>query len=333
MGDPNGVGPEIIVRTFEDRRMFDFFTIVVFGSLKVLNRIQQLCKTTTKIRLVEEDNKLYKNSINVIDVTGGTEFSLNLGQPSKQAGSIAYLSLVDAAEKLLYKHLQVLVTAPIDKQTIQSENFRFRGHTEYLSDLFEQQTMMMMVSENLKVALVTEHESLKDVVDLVTDDVIDQKLTILIDSLRRDFNIAKPKVAVLGLNPHAGDHGVLGHEEQNIIHPVILDHRERGNLVFGTFPADGFFGKSHYLDYDAVLAMYHDQGLIPFKTITFGEGVNFTSGLEGVRTSPDHGTAYDIAGKKSASLSSFRNALFTARDIYHNRKVHQSTMSPSHKLD
>lgn len=332
MGDPNGIGPEIIVRTFEDNRMFDFFTIVVFGSLKVLNHIKQLYKITTKIRLVGEDNKLYKNSINVIDVTDGAEFSLNLGKSSKQAGSIAYLSLIDAAEKLLYGQLNVLVTAPIDKQSIQSENFRFRGHTEYLSDLFEQQTMMMMVSENLKVALVTEHEPLREVADLITDDLIDQKLTSLIDSLRRDFNISKPKVAVLGLNPHAGDNGVLGHEEQNIIHPVILDHREKGNLVFGTFPADSFFGKGHYHDYDAVLAMYHDQGLIPFKTVAFGEGVNFTSGLEGVRTSPDHGTAYDIAGKKLASLSSFRASLFTARDIYRNRKVHQSkSNSPIYK--
>ncbi|MCY4216937.1 MAG: 4-hydroxythreonine-4-phosphate dehydrogenase PdxA [Flavobacteriaceae bacterium] len=329
MGNPNGIGPEIIIKTFEDKRMYDFFTVIVFGSSQILQKMARFYKSSTKIRSIGEDNKVLNNTLNVLEVAENQEFDWQLGQSNAESGRMAVLALEEATHVLNNDKIHCLVTAPIDKQSSYSEDFPYAGHTEYLKDFFNQETLMMMVSEHLRVALVTEHIALSEIPRLITKERLHQKLDLLLNSLKQDFGIHRPKVAVLGLNPHSGDNGVMGSEEIDTISPIIKKYRNNEEFVFGPFSADGFFASGKYRQFDATLAMFHDQGLIPFKALSFGNGVNFTAGLDKVRTSPDHGTAFDIAGKNKANANSFREALFTGRQVYYNRLDYLSTESNS----
>ncbi|OFY85701.1 MAG: 4-hydroxythreonine-4-phosphate dehydrogenase PdxA [Bacteroidetes bacterium RIFCSPLOWO2_12_FULL_35_15] len=322
-GDINGIGLEVIIKTFLDPQMFDICTPVVFGSNKTASFHRKALNiedfSFNQIKDVSEINHKRANIINVYE----EEVNVELGKQTADGGKYALKSLEAAAYALAQGKIHVLVTAPINKENIQSPDFKFPGHTEYLDEKFAdgKSSLMFLVSDTLRVAVATGHIPVTQVAQALTSEKIQSKLQALNKSLIQDFEIRKPKIAVLGLNPHAGDNGVIGNEEQNIIIPAINKMKEEGMLVYGPYSADGFFGNGAYKNFDAVLAMYHDQGLIPFKTIAFNSGVNFTAGLPIVRTSPDHGTAYDIAGKNVASEESFRRAIYTAIDIYKRRKL------------
>lgn len=318
IGDPNGIGIEIILKIFEDKRMFEFFTPLVFAPIKLLERQKKHFQLSTKL-VPNKKNQLNKAQLNVSNLPM-PEDKLIFGEPSKTAGKLAFESFSSATKALKYGEIDALVTAPINKQTIQSEDFNFPGHTDYLAKELEGKSLMFMVSDQLKVALVSDHIAVKDISSVLTMELLKEKIQQLSNSLQLDFNIPRPKIAVMGLNPHTGDKGVIGQEDDQIIRPLIKELFESGQLVYGPYAADGFFGHQTHLQFDAILAIYHDQGLIPFKTLTFGEGVNYTAGLNKVRTSPDHGTAFEIAGQGKAEIESFRNAMFIARKIYFNRK-------------
>ena len=245
---------------------------------------------------------------------------ISFGLTSRGAGFLAFESIKQASFALKDGEVDVLVTSPINKKTIQSEDFRFPGHTSYFADFLNGESLMFMISDQLKVALVTDHIPVKEISNQISTDLLKKRINQLEYSLKFDFDINRPRIAVLGLNPHSGDGGVIGNEEDEIFFPVIEELRQKGYLVFGPYAADSFFGNQSYLNFDAILATYHDQGLIPFKTLTFGEGINFTAGLSKVRTSPDHGTAFEIAGKGIAQVGSFRSAMYMARKIFSNRK-------------
>jgi 4-hydroxythreonine-4-phosphate dehydrogenase len=329
-GDINGIGLEVIIKTFLDPQMFEICTPVVFGSAKTASFHRKTLNiedfSFNQIKDVSEINHKRANLINVYE----EDINIELGKQTETGGKYALKSLEAAAYALAQGKIHVLVTAPINKENIQSPDFKFPGHTEYLEEKFgDGNGLMFLVSDTLKVAVVTGHIPVTRVAQELTTEKILKKIQALHKSLIQDFEIRKPKIAVLGLNPHAGDNGVIGDEEKNIIIPAINKATEEGMLVYGPYPADGFFGNEAYKKFDAVLAMYHDQGLIPFKTISFNSGVNFTAGLPIVRTSPDHGTAYDIAGKNIASEESFRKAIYVAIDIYKKRKLHgQITANP-----
>lgn len=319
IGDPNGIGIEIILKIFEDRRLFEFFTPLIFGPFKLLENQKKHFKLNSSLVLKKKNKPLQKTQLNVFDIPM-PEDDLVFGEASKVAGKLAIESLKSSIAALKNCEIDALVTAPINKETIQSEDFKFPGHTDYLAKKFGGNSLMFMVSESLKVALVTDHIALKDVPKLLTPELLKEKTLILENSLKQDFNIQRPKIALLGLNPHTGDKGVIGKEDDQVIRPLIKEMSGLGHLIHGPYAADSFFGHQTHLQFDAVLAIYHDQGLIPFKTLTFGEGVNYTAGLSSIRTSPDHGTAFEIAGKGLALTESFRNAMFLARSIYFNRK-------------
>lgn len=319
IGDPNGIGIEIILKIFEDRRLFEFFTPLIFGPFKLLENQKKHFKLNSSLVLKKKNKSLQKTQLNVFDLPMPKD-DLVFGEASKVAGKLAIESLKSSIAALKNCEIDALVTAPINKETIQSEDFKFPGHTDYLVKKFDGNSLMFMVSESLKVALVTDHIALKDVPKLLTPELLREKTLILENSLKQDFNIQRPKIALLGLNPHTGDKGVIGKEDDQVIRPLIKEMSGLGHLVNGPYAADSFFGHQTHLQFDAVLAIYHDQGLIPFKTLTFGEGVNYTAGLSRIRTSPDHGTAFEIAGKGLALTESFRNAMFLARSIYFNRK-------------
>ncbi len=320
-GDINGIGLEVIIKSMLDPTIFEICTPVVFGSNKTASFHRKALGiedfSFNQIKDVSEANPKRANIINVYE----EDVNIELGKQTADGGKYALKSLEAAAYALAQGKVNVLVTAPINKENIQSPDFKFPGHTEYLEDKFgDGNSLMLLVSDILRVAVATGHIPVTQVAQALTTEKIIKKIQALNKSLKNDFNIQKPKIAVLGLNPHAGDNGVIGDEEKNIIIPAINKAKEEGMTVWGPYPADGFFGNETYKQFDAVLAMYHDQGLIPFKTIAFNSGVNFTAGLPVVRTSPDHGTAYDIAGKNKASEESFRTAMFTAIDIYRARK-------------
>ncbi|MGQ0828129.1 MAG: 4-hydroxythreonine-4-phosphate dehydrogenase PdxA [Bacteroidota bacterium] len=332
-GDINGIGLEVIIKTFLDPQMLEICTPIVFGSNKTASFHRKALNiedfSFNQIRDVSEINHKRANIINVYE----EEASIELGKQTAIGGQYALKSLEAAAYALAQGKVHVLVTAPINKENIQSPDFNFPGHTEYLDEKFgDGNSLMFLVSETLRVAVVTGHIPVTQVAQALTPEKILKKLHVLNKSLIEDFEVRKPKIAVLGLNPHAGDNGVIGDEEKNIIMPAINKAKEEGLLVYGPYPADGFFGNGTYKNFDAVLAMYHDQGLIPFKTISFNSGVNFTAGLPIVRTSPDHGTAYDIAGKNLASEESFRRAIYTAIDIYKIRKQYKEISATPLKL-
>lgn len=319
-GDLNGVGPEIIIKTLADARILEFCTPVVFGSNKLLNFYRKgLPEYNFSFSAIKDSTKINPRQVNVYNCWE-EEVNINPGQLTNEGGKYAIESLTVAAEALKAGKLAGLITAPIHKKNIQSEGFNFPGHTPYLKQLFEaKEVAMFMVAENMKVALLTEHVPLKDVAQHITQPAIVSKLKLMNESLKKDFGINKPKIAVLGLNPHAGDEGLLGKEEEEIIRPAIKEAKQKDVFCFGPYSADAFFARGQHEKFDAVLALYHDQGLIPFKSLAHGEGVNYTAGLSGVRTSPDHGVAFDIAGKGTADESSFRQALFTCLEIIYNR--------------
>jgi 4-hydroxythreonine-4-phosphate dehydrogenase len=319
VGDINGIGPEVIIKTFSDNRILEYCTPVIFGSNKLLNFYRKAVPDAHfNYQNIKDFSKLSPKQINIYSCWE-EEVTITPGQLTEAGGKYAVKSLLAAAEALKAGHIQGIITAPIHKKNVQSAEFSYTGHTPFLKDIGEaKDVLMLLYADNLRVALVTEHLPLKEVAAHITKEAILSKLHLLNNSLRRDFGIDKPRIAVLGLNPHAGDEGLVGDEEQKIILPAIKEAKHRMN-AFGPFSADAFFARRSYQQFDAVLAMYHDQGLIPFKTIAAGEGVNYTAGLSFVRTSPDHGTAYDIAGKNIADHTSFMTAVFECIDIIKRR--------------
>ena len=320
MGDVNGIGPEVVIKSLQNTKILDYITPVVYGSSKTLSYYKKALEIEEfNYNQVREVGNFHPKKVNIINCWEET-LEINTGSSTKDAGNAAFKAIEAATKDLKSGVLDAVVTAPINKHNIQSEEFKFVGHTEYFTEALEaKESLMLLCSENLKVAVVTGHIPIKEISAAITNDRVENKLKILIQSLKKDFGITKPKVAVLGLNPHAGEEGLLGSEDKEILLPIINEYRDKGHLCYGPFPADGFFGTGTYRKYDAVLAMYHDQGLIPFKTLAFESGVNYTAGLSAVRTSPDHGTAYDIAGKNVASEESMRQAIYTALDIVKNR--------------
>lgn len=323
VGDINGIGLEVIIKSLMDSRMLDFFTPIVYGNTKVASFHRKTAGVTdfsfNVIQSPDQANLKRPNMINCWQ----EDVKITLGEQNETGGKYAFIALQRATEDLKAGLLDALVTAPINKHTIQQEGFHFAGHTEYLQDAFESSDVLMfMISEELRIGVVTGHIPVKDVAGAITEEKIVGKLKIMNDSLKKDFWIKKPKIAVLGLNPHAGDDGLIGAEDKEIIRPAIEKANEQDIFCFGPYPADGFFAGDNYAKFDAVLAMYHDQGLIPFKHIASRTGVNYTAGLPVVRTSPDHGTGYDIAGKNLASHTSFVEAIFEAVHIVNRRREH-----------
>ena len=316
IGDINGIGPEVTMKALLDSRVSKAFTPVIYAHGKALTFYRKLLNLEEfNFMQVKNAAEVHHKKLNVISVVEECP-EIIPGVETMEAGKLALAALDQAIEDLKAGHLDALVTAPLNKNNINTPERSFVGHTEYLTEAFESnKSLMFMVTEGMRVGLVTGHMPLREVAENVTRGKIKEKLEIMMHSLQTDFGIQQPKIAVLGLNPHAGEDGLLGKEEETIIRPVIREFKDKGTLVFGPYPSDGFFGMMHQNKFDGVLAMYHDQGLIPFKTIAFDNGVNFTAGLPIVRTSPDHGTAYDIAGKNLADEGSMRAALFTAYDI------------------
>ena len=319
VGDLNGIGAEIILKTFADPRMFDFCTPVVFASHKSIQYLKKHLNLTTQTQRIDSLDKPVDNKLNIINVWDES-FNFEFGKENKKAGKLAIISLKAATTALKDKKIDGLLTAPINKANIQSEDFSFPGHTDYLAQELEGNALMFMVSDSLKIGLLTDHVAVKDVANEITPKLIKEKITTINESLKKDFRINKPRIAVLGINPHSGDNGVIGKEDDEVLKPAIESLYNNNIMVFGPYAADSFFGSSNYKKFDAVVASYHDQGLIPFKTLTFGNGVNYTAGLSEVRTSPDHGTAYEIAGKGVADESSFKEALFQGIKIVKNRE-------------
>jgi 4-hydroxythreonine-4-phosphate dehydrogenase len=319
-GDINGIGPEIIVKTLSDTRILEFCIPVIFANNKVLNFYRKSLPDNNLTFNIAKDSSRINNKLVNIYNCWDEEVAITPGDLNDTGGKYAVISLNTAAAALKENKIDGLVTAPIHKKNIQSAEFNFTGHTPFLKNLFEAKDVaMMMVADNMKVALLTEHVALKDVAQYITKENIITKLKIVNDSLKKDFGITKPKIAVLALNPHAGDEGLVGKEEVEIIRPAVKEANNKGIMTFGPYSADAFFARGLHEKFDCVLALYHDQGLIPFKSLAFGEGVNFTAGIAGVRTSPDHGVAFDIAGKGIADESSFRESLFKCIEIVNMR--------------
>jgi 4-hydroxythreonine-4-phosphate dehydrogenase len=318
IGDLNGIGSEVVLKTFEDSRMLEFCTPVIFANVKIISFVKKTFESTSAIHGIDTLEQIVVGKINVLNVWR-ENVDLTFGVNDENIGKYAIKSFVTATKALKEGKIDVLVTAPINKYNIQSDEFKFPGHTDYLNQELEGNALMFMVHDNLRVGLITDHIPVNEVASHLTEDLIKQKIETIKQSLIQDFSINKPKIAVLGLNPHAGDGGVIGKEDDAILKPIIKKLFEKGTMVFGPYPADGFFGNGQYEKFDAVIAAYHDQGLIPFKTLSFGNGVNYTAGLNKIRTSPDHGTAYDIAGKGIANHNSFKEAVFLAIDIYNSR--------------
>ncbi|MFV8392328.1 4-hydroxythreonine-4-phosphate dehydrogenase PdxA [Flavobacterium sp. LB2P6] len=318
IGDLNGIGSEVVLKTFEDSRMLELCTPVIFANVKLLSFVKKSFQSASLLHGIDKLDQIIPGKINVLNLWRES-VDLNLGVSDPKAGEYAIKSFVAATKALKDGLVDVLVTAPINKYNIQSEDFKFPGHTDYLDQELEGNALMLMVQDNLRVGLLTDHIPVSEVASHLTEELIVRKIETVKQSLIRDFSINKPKIAVLGLNPHCGDGGVIGTEDDLIIKPTLKKIFEKGTLVFGPFAADGFFGSNQYEKYDAIIAAYHDQGLIPFKTLSFGNGVNYTAGLNKIRTSPDHGTAYDIAGKGVADFNSFKEAVYLAIDIYHSR--------------
>ena len=319
-GDLNGIGIEIIIKSLADNRILELCTPVVFASNKAINFYRKLLPDINfNYQQLRELNRPNPKLVNIFNCWE-EEVVIIPGQMNDTGGHYAIRSLQAAVDALKKNELQGMLTAPIHKKNIQSENFKFTGHTPFLKYAFNaSEVVMILFANQFRVALITEHVSIKEVAGFITRDLITRKLNILNESLKRDFGIDKPRIAVLGLNPHAGDEGLIGNEEETIIRPAIKEAKQNNMMITGPFSADAFFARHYHLKFDAVVAMYHDQGLIPFKALASGEGVNFTAGLPVVRTSPDHGTAFDIAGKNKADESSFRTALFACLDIIKSR--------------
>ena len=320
-GDVNGIGYEVILKAFENPEILELCTPIVYGSPKIMTYHRKALELETTFSIINSAAEAIHGRLNVVNCNDD-EVKVELGKPSRESGKAAF----DALERALAEYKEgmydILVTAPIHKQMIQSEAFTFPGHTEYIEQSIGEgaKALMILANETLRVALVTGHVPVAKISSLLTQELIQEKITFFNDSLKNDFGIRAPRIAVLALNPHAGDGGVIGTEEETIITPAIEAMREQGLLCYGPFPADGFMGNGTFSHFDGVLAMYHDQGLIPFKVLAMENGVNFTAGLPIIRTSPDHGTAFDIAGKNQASADSFRQAIYMGIDIYRTRQ-------------
>jgi 4-hydroxythreonine-4-phosphate dehydrogenase len=327
IGDVNGIGLEVILKALANNAILDYCTPIVYGHTKVASYHRKaLGLPDFNFHVAASASTANPKKANMINCWE-EDVKIELGTSTETGGKYALLSLEKATEDLISGEIDALVTAPINKFNIQSDTFSFPGHTEYLQERSgSNDVLMFLISEELKIGVVTGHIPVKDVATTITKEKIVQKLKMINDSLKKDFWIEKPKIAVLGLNPHAGDNGLLGKEEQEIIIPAIQEAFDKGIICFGPYPADGFFGNGTFKQFDAVLAMYHDQGLVPFKTIAFSTGVNYTAGLKVVRTSPDHGTGYDIAGKNLADPTSFIEAIFAATHIVKNRREQESLL-------
>lgn len=333
-GDINGVGPELIIKTFSDNRLLELCTPVIFASNKIINFYKKgIPDYNMNYMSIKDGARINHKQVNIYNCWE-EEVNITPGLLNETGGQYAIKSLTIAAQALKEEKLQGLVTAPIHKKNTQSADFNFTGHTPYLKSLFgANDVLMLMVADNMRIALVTEHLPVKEVAQNITKEKIISKLQLLNQSLKRDFGIIKPKIAVLGLNPHAGDEGLIGKEEEEIIKPAIKDAKQKDIFCFGPYSSDAFFARGGHERVDAVLALYHDQGLIPFKSLSFGEGINYTAGIAGIRTSPDHGTAFDIAGKGKADESSFRQAIYTCIDIYNCRnEIKEQYQNPLRKI-
>ncbi len=344
-GDINGVGYEVILKAFEDATMLELCTPIVYGSPKVATYHRKAIDCQTSFSIINHANEANLDKLNILACVND-ELKVEMGTPSEEAGKAALMALERALADYKEGLIDVLVTAPINKNTIQADNFRFPGHTEYIQEQAGegQKALMILMRNELRVALVTGHIPVNSISSSLTKELIQEKLSIFEQSLRQDFCIGKPRIAVLALNPHAGDGGLIGTEEQEIIIPALNEMKAQGMFCFGPYPADGFFGSDAFTKFDGILAMYHDQGLAPFKALAMEEGVNYTAGLPIIRTSPAHGTAYDIAGKGVASEASLRQAIYAAIDIYRNRerdeeahrnplkKLYHEKRDDSHKL-
>lgn len=328
VGDINGIGIEVILKALNDPNVYANSIPIIYGSSKVISAHKKAINLPDFQYLVIKDvSEAKPKKVNLINCWE-EDVQVVLGEKNANGGVYALKSLEAAAADLKDQKIDVLVTAPINKDCVRDAGFEFPGHTEYLANISgTNEVLMFMVAEGLRVGVVTGHIPLRKVAESITKEAVEHKLRLMIKSLQEDFLIQKPKIAVLGLNPHAGDRGTLGNEEMDIINPVILKLRDEGELVYGSYSSDGFFGSSNLKNFDAILSMYHDQGLTGFKSISFDEGVNFTAGLSIVRTSPDHGTAYDIAGKGIASERSFRNAYFLACDVHDKRLIYKEMNS------
>ncbi|CAM4153637.1 4-hydroxythreonine-4-phosphate dehydrogenase PdxA [Zobellia nedashkovskayae] len=331
IGDLNGIGCEVVLKTFEDARMLDFCTPVIFASNKTISFQKKELGLDINYHGITDASKAVDGKINVVNVWKEVP-RINFGEATEEGGKFAIKSLRAAVEALKNGTIDALVTAPINKNNIQAEDFKFPGHTDFLAQELEGESLMFMVTDDLKVGLLTDHVAVKDAPAAINAILIRNKVRTIEKSLQMDFGIRAPKVAMLGINPHSGDNGIIGKEDDEVLKPVIKEMSDAGHLVFGPYSADSFFGSDAYKNFDAILAAYHDQGLIPFKTLSFGKGVNFTAGLSKVRTSPDHGTAYEIAGKGKADPSSFKEAVFMALHIFKNRKEYMElTENPLQK--
>lgn len=323
LGDINGIGPEVVIKALRDNRILTNCSVIIYGSNKVLAAHNKTLEGEFSYQSIKSAENADPKKINVLNCWQ-EDVPIELGQKTIHGGQCAFLALEKATGDLASGKIDVLVTAPISKENIQKAGFQFPGHTEYLASIAnEKEALMMMVSDELRVALVTAHISLKEVAEQLTKQKIIDKTLAVDSSLKKDFKIIRPKIAILGLNPHAGEQGKLGKEEIEVIVPAIQELKNQGIVAYGPYPSDGFFGSSALGQFDAVLAMYHDQGLTPFKALAFDTGVNFTAGLPIVRTSPDHGTAFDIAGQNKANEQSMRNAIYLAFDVFENRKFNK----------
>jgi len=322
IGDLNGIGIEVILKAFQDKRMLELCTPVLFGATKVVSYHKKALNLEVPVHGITNIDQINPNKINVLNIWK-EEVKIDLGKATKESGTYAAKSLEAARNHLKENKVDVLITAPINKENIQSDSFNYPGHTEYLEANLEGKSLMILLTDELRIGLITGHIPIAKVAETITPELIKDKVDTMHESLKRDFGIVKPKIAVLSLNPHCGDNGVIGKEDDEIIKPTVQEIATSGKLVFGPYAADGFFGSKTYKQFDGVLATYHDQGLAPFKALSFGKGVNFTAGLNHVRTSPDHGTGYDIAGKNLANSSSFTEALFTALQVFNCRNEYK----------
>lgn len=326
IGDFNGIGPEIIMKALKDKTITDFFTPIIFGSGKLFTYQKNIFKLNHNFNYITETSQAQSDKINMVNLWKDN-VNVDLGKPTEESTKMAIDSLEAATMALINGEIDVLVTAPINKEEMMKNGFVHAGHTGYLEEKFGKKGLMFLVTDDLKVAVSTHHIPIVQVAENISKEKIKKQIKILNQCLIEDFQIERPKIAVLGLNPHAGDGGAIGNEEIEIIEPAIRELFENGILAFGPFPADSFFQPNKYKNYDAVLAMYHDQGLAPFKTLAYEEGVNFTAGLPFIRTSPDHGVAYDIAGKNIADEQSFSEAIFMAIKIFKNRLEYNDLMN------
>ncbi len=334
-GDSNGIGYEVIIKSLSDQRIFDICTPVIYGSSKFFGYYKKGLQETESIstNVIAKASDAHSKRINLINCIPDN-LLLEPGKESEDGAKGALISLEAAVKDLKDGQIDVLVTAPFNKSGVSKEGFSFPGHTEYLTKTFSaDESLMFMVSDSLKIGLVTNHLSISQVSSTITSELLKKKVSLMSDSLKRDFAVDRPKIAVLSLNPHSGDHGLLGKEEMEIITPAINELFEQGELIFGPFSSDGFFASDYKGRFDAVLAMYHDQGMIPFKTISFDKGVNFTAGLSVVRCSPDHGTAFDLAGKGKADHLSMLSSIYTACDIYRNRENYDALRANPLKVE